>query len=187
LQSTGITGQPKAAVYVNTANPGLAASVWPQSNVLADGTTVSNPYGECTGAEGAACAYVYGWTRAKEDATIRNVPTPESQKWWLDVETTNSWSDTDFVANAASLEGMTAYFKSIGAQVGVYSTGYQWNTIVGNLDPTSNLNGLDSWLAGALTQRGAEANCADPALTPTSKVTMTQFVSKGLDYNVSCI
>lgn len=187
-QSTGITSQPKVALYVNTANPGLTASVWPADNSY-NGIAITNPYGTCIGAEGPECAYVYGWTRAYQDFNERNVPNPASYKWWLDVETTNSWSTTDFVANAASLEGMVDYFKSAGvANVGVYSTNYQWNTIVGtNLSSTSSLNGLDSWMAGARTQRGAEQNCTNPPFTPTGKVVLSQFVSKGLDYNHSCI
>ena len=131
-------------------------------------------------------AYIYGWTRAHEDATTRNVPNPSSYQWWLDVETGNSWSSTDLQANAASLEGMTDYFKLIGATVGLHSTAYQWQTIVGNVTESSSLYTLDSWLAGALTKRGAEANCKDAPLTPGGTVTLTQYVSRGLDYDVSC-
>lgn len=180
-----VTAQPKVALYVNTANPGHAASVWPSSNVYS-GSTVNNPFGTCTGVEDAACAYMYGWARAHEDVTIRNVPSPDTYKWWLDVETANSWSSTDLQANAASLQGMADYFMSIHAQVGVYSTNYQWSQIIGTLDPASTLHGLDSWMAGALSLRGATQNCSNPGFTPTSKVTMAQYVSKGLDYNYSC-
>lgn len=184
--SSGATNQPKAMLYVNTANPGHNATIWPANNTVY-GQQVLNPYGDCDSSEGAACAYIYGWTRAFEDATMRNVTNPESYTWWLDVETANSWSDTDLAANAASLEGMTAYFDSINAKVGLYSTSYQWGVIVGNLRPGSNLEGLDSWLAGARTQRGAQANCSNPPLTAGGRVTLTQFVSKNLDYDVSCI
>ena len=180
-----VTSQPKVALYVNTANPGHAATVWPSSNVY-EGAFVNNPYGTCTGEEDAACAYMYGWARAHEDATIRNVPSPASQKWWLDVETTNSWSTTDLRANAASLQGMKDYFTNLGASVGVYSTNYQWNQIVGTLAADSTLHGVESWMAGALSLRGATQNCSNPGFTPTSKVTMAQYVSKGLDYNYSC-
>ena len=81
---------------------------------------------------------------------------------------------------------MTDYFKLIGATVGLYSTAYQWQTIVGNVTESSSLYTLDSWLAGALTKRGAEANCKDAPLTPGGTVTLTQYVSRGLDYDVSC-
>lgn len=187
--SSGNTAQPKVALYVNTANPSkAAASIWPTDNTVY-GTEVDNPYGTCADSDGAACSYIYGYTRAYEDAQQRNVPNPSTYKWWLDVETGNSWSDTDLKANVASLEGMADYFKSIGvAGLGIYSTSYQWNTIVGsNVGITSPLYTAESWLAGARTERAAKANCQEAPITAGGIVTVTQFVSKGLDYDVSCM
>lgn len=187
--SSGITAQPKTALYVNTANPTkAAASVWPTDDKVY-GTEIYNPYGTCANSDGAACSYIYGYTRAYEDAQLRHVPNPSSYKWWLDVETGNSWSDTDLKANVASLEGMTDYFKSINvAGLGIYSTSYQWNIIVGTeVGINSPLNGVESWLAGARTERAAKANCQQAPLTAGGTVTVTQFVSKGLDYDVSCL
>lgn len=76
----------------------------------------------------------------------------------------------------------------------IYSTGYQWSLIVGATgaiqsgtwipDP-SNLNGLPSWLAGATTLEGAQANCVQPPLTGW-KVTVTQYLLNGLDHNYAC-
>lgn len=187
-QSTGLTGQPKAALYVNTANPGLAASWWPQSNTTKQGTPLLvNPYGTCTHRDDAACAYVYGYSMAQSDASIRNVASPGRYLWWLDVETVNSWSTFDLGANAASLEGMTAYLTGIGARVGIYSTSYQWRVIVGRPSSTSNLNGLQSWLAGASSESNARSRCASAPLTPGGRVSLVQYVSRGLDYNVSCL
>lgn len=185
--SNGSTSQPNAALYVNTANPTkAAASKWPKDNNV-NGTEISSPYGTCADTDGVACSYIYGYTRAFEDATMRNVPSPSTFKWWLDVETGNSWSTTDLAANAASLEGMVDYFKSIKVTgLGIYSTSYQWNTIVGKLSDSSSLNGLESWLAGSRTERSAKTACADAPLTLNGTVTVTQFVSKGLDYDVSC-
>ncbi|MCU1532138.1 MAG: hypothetical protein JWO49_1709, partial [Arthrobacter sp.] len=146
--SAGGTGQPAVALYVNTGNPGTAGSWWPTSNSYA-GKTVPNPYGQCTkGSVGTACSYMYGYAKAYDDATIRGISSPASYTWWLDVETENSWS-TDKAANRADLEGMAAYFASIGARTGIYSTGYQWAQIVGTVPPSSNLYTQRSWLAGA--------------------------------------
>lgn len=186
-KSVGGTKQPLVALYVNTANPGKLSPSWPANNDYA-GMTVTNPYGVCAGAEDAACAYMYGWQKAYDDANTRNVPDPAAYRWWLDVETGNSWSTSDLGSNAADLEGMTDYFTSIGATVGVYSTSSQWNSIVGTkLGTSSHLNGLDSWLAGARTVSGAKSNCSNAALTPTSKVTLTQYVSQNLDQDYSCL
>ncbi|HEX2247545.1 MAG TPA: hypothetical protein VHH13_08345 [Arthrobacter sp.] len=182
---TDATGQPDVALYVNTANAGHTGSWWPDSNEYS-GVVVDNPYGDCSGAEDAACAYMYGWAKAYDDANIRGISNPEDYLWWLDVETENSWS-TDKVANAADLEGMTDYFESIGADVGIYSTNYQWGQIVGQVSADSSLAGLPSWLAGARTANGAKNNCSSPPLTPGGYVSVTQFVSRGFDYDYSCV
>lgn len=185
-KSIGGTGQDKVALYVNTANPGLAGSWWPTSNDYG-GTSVSNPYGTCDGADTAACAYMYGYAKAYDDANIRGVSSPSSYLWWLDVETGNSW-ETNKTANTADLEGMTAYFQSISARAGIYSTSAQWNQIAGVPSTISNLRNLKSWIPGARSQSAAQTNCSTATpLTPGSTVTLTQFVSKNFDYDYSCI
>jgi hypothetical protein len=184
-QSIGGTNQPKVALYVNTANPGLTGSWWPTSNDYG-GATVYNPYGTCNHGDDAACAYIYGYAKAYDDANIRGISNPAGYVWWLDVETINSW-ETNKTANAADLEGMSAYFQSIGASVGLYSTSYQWGKIAGSVSSSSNLNNLKSWIPGANSQAGAKSNCSLPPLTSGSTVTLTQFVSKNLDYDYSCI
>ncbi len=186
-RSTGATIQPKVALYVNTANPGLQASWWPASNTTRQGTSIYNPYGSCRNAEGAACAFVYGYSMAQDDATLRNVPDPLAYRWWLDVETMNSWSRFDFTANRASLEGMVAYFAGIGADVGLYSTSYQWSLIVGVVPTGSPLNGLPSWLAGARNEADARVRCSSDPLTSGGTVSLVQYVKGDLDYNVSCL
>jgi hypothetical protein len=185
LASSGSTGQPKTALYVNTANPGLSGSWWPTSNDYG-GTTVTSPYGTCDHSDSAACAYIYGYAKAYDDANIRGVSSPSGYLWWLDVETINSW-ESNKVANLADLEGMSAYFQSIGAGVGIYSTSYQWNQLVGTVSPGSNLYNLKSWLAGARNESSAKSNCSLPPLTAGGQVTLTQFISKNLDYDYSCI
>lgn len=185
-RSKGGTGQPLAALYANTANPGLAGSWWPTSNTYS-GITITNPYGDCTGANDKACAFIYGYAKAYDDGNIRGVSNPSSYLWWLDVETINSWQ-ADKAANAADLEGMTAYFQSIGARVGLYSTNYQWGQIVGTVSAGSNLNYLRSWIAGASSESSAKNMCATAKpLTAGSSVTVVQFIQKSVDYDFSCI
>ncbi|WP_426227789.1 hypothetical protein [Pseudarthrobacter sp. DSP2-3-2b1] len=184
--SVNPTSQPSVALYVNTANPGLAGSWWPTSNEYPAGQAVANPYGTCkTKDVGAACAYMYGYAKAYDNAHTRGIESPEEYLWWLDVETDNSWS-TDRNANRAVLEGMTAFYQGIGAGVGIYSSSYQWRLIVGIVEESSNLYGLPSWLAGARTASGAEAKCSDAPLTAGGDVALTQFVSHGFDYDYSC-
>jgi hypothetical protein len=186
-KSVGGTGQPFTALYVNTANPGLTGSWWPTSNTYPTNAAspVSNPYGICTGADDAACAYMYGYAKAYDDVNSRGVANPSTYLWWLDVETTNSW-ETNTTANAADLEGMTAYMQSIGAHVGIYSTRYQWGVIAGPVSSASNLAKLPNWIPGARTLTGARANCSAAPLM-AGKVTVSQYLSHNLDYDYSCI
>lgn len=184
--SKGGTAQPLVALYVNTANPGTAGSWWPTSNTYG-GTTVSNPYGQCkSGSVDAACSYMYGYAKAYDDANIRGVSNPGAYTWWLDVETGNSWS-ADQTANRADLEGMVAYFASIGAVTGIYSTASQWNQIAGTVPASSSLYILRNWLAGASSLASAKRKCSDAPLTGGGKVTLTQYVSGSFDYDFSCI
>jgi hypothetical protein len=198
-QSIGTPNQAPIQLYVNTGNPGgLNTPTWPQSNVYA-GATAPNPYGTCNGSDSLACAWQYGWNRAVDDVIDRFTPAaqaagistePSVYPWWLDVETANTWkygSDFAFQSNRAVLEGMTAYFQSRGVTVGVYSTNYQWNLIVGPVPAGSNLLGLRNWRAGASDLAQAQSYCALNPLTPGASVIMTQYVFNNLDHNYSCI
>lgn len=183
--TAGATAGNPFPVYVNTANPGAGGTWWwPTSNVYR-GKNVTNPYGICDGTSTEACAYTYGYAMAFDDANLRGVPDPAHHLWWLDAETGNSWSP-DTRANTADLEGMTAYLQSIGAEVGIYSTAYQFNRITGALDPGSNLNRLRNWIPGAVSTASAQANCASEPITPGGTITLTQFTAAALDYNVRC-
>jgi hypothetical protein len=185
--SAGHPGQPTVSLYVNTANPGAAGSWWPENDEYPPGKEVHNPYGPCrAGDYGKACAYMYGFAKAYDDAYFRGISNPSSYFWWLDVETENSWSRTDKDANRTVLEGMTDFFHSIGAEVGIYSTGQQWDRIVGRVSSSSNLYSLPSWLAGSLNASGAASSCSQEPLTGGGRVVLAQFVSKGFDYNYAC-
>lgn len=182
--ATAADGSP-VPVYVNTANPGPNGSWWwPASNAY-DGNALTNPYGVCDGTSSPACAYVYGYAMAFEDANLRGVPDPAHRVWWLDAETGNSWS-ADPTANKADMEGMTAYLASIGAAVGIYSTAQQFDEIAAVIDPGSNLNELKNWIPGADSTVSAQENCSGNPLTPGGIVTLAQFTVDSLDYDVAC-
>lgn len=80
--------------------------------------------------------------------------------WWLDVETANSWSTADLSLNAEALQGGVDRLKELtaGIPVGVYSSGQQWSTIVGNYA----VGGLAAdWVAsGSSNQRRATSFCS---------------------------
>jgi hypothetical protein len=192
--ATGVVpGQPALQLYVNTANPGQVMQLvrtWPLSG--------DTPYGTCEGDNSTACSWRYGWLRAYVDVEAYFVPAaehagvdpdPAAHRWWLDVETMNTWqagSPAARARNRATLEGMTAYLTGRGAEVGLYSTVSQWGRIAGEVPEDSPLHRLDSWLAGSLTRAGAEATCDRAPLVAGGRVVMTQYVSDGLDHNHSC-
>lgn len=179
-QSLGGTGQDLASLYVNTANPGnLGVADWPTSGT-------STKYGTCDGTDTAACAYQYGFNMATLDATTRiGNHQASAYMWWLDVETGNSW-ESNTANNRADLEGMTDYFTSLGARVGLYSTSSQWQQIAESVPNTSSLYGLSSWLPGASSLSAAKVNCSQAGLTG-GIVSVTQYVSHHIDYDYSCI
>jgi hypothetical protein len=184
--SSGATSQPKVSFYVNTANPGNLVADWPQSNTdPVTGTTVTDPYGNCTGGDDQACAWQYGWNLADLDAQTRGVPSPSSHRWWLDVETVNSW-EASTSNNRADLEGMVAYFQSIGSDAGIYSTARQWGQIAGTVPSASPLDPLRDWIPGARTLAQAKTNCGSAPLTGAGAITVTQWTTSPADSDFSC-
>jgi hypothetical protein len=183
--SSGATSQPPVSLYVNTANPGNLVADWPKNNTDPSGNTVTDPYGSCTGGDDQACAWQYGWNMADLDAQFRGVSNPGSYRWWLDVETINSWEPST-QHNRADLEGMVAYFKHLGSDVGIYSTASQWGQIAGTVPSGTPLDSLKDWIPGARTLSQAKANCGSAPLTGGGQVTVTQWTTSPADSDYSC-
>lgn len=198
--STGASKLPRAALYVNTADPGTGVADWPQDNVdpagasEAVGTPNADPYGSCDGSDSQACAWQYGWDRAVQDlawlATAAGqdgvASAASAYRWWLDVETGNSWEtgSAGLLNNVADLQGMVAAFTAAGGSAGVYSTSYQWGVITGG-SKAGNLDGLPDWIPGARTQSGAMSNCSLTGFT-NGAVMITQWFGKPYDGDVAC-
>ena len=203
--SSGKSSQPKASLYLNTADPGSGVSDWPTSSAGAD------PYGTCAasgsplvGADSPACAWQYGYNKAAQDAswlasaasgidgqeaTLSVPSSPSAYPWWLDVETANSWQSgsSGLAMNVADLQGMVAALTADGAQVGIYSTSYQWGQVTGGLTPTAgpSLGGLPDWIPGARNLSGAISNCQLTSFTG-GVVQLTQWFSKPYDSDYAC-
>ncbi|MGY1855422.1 hypothetical protein [Modestobacter sp. SYSU DS0290] len=200
-----VPGQPPVQFYVNTANPGQVrdqVTTWPELG--------SNRYGVCDGGNSAACSYEYGVARAAGDvrivlaaarelaaeddapaevAAVQDVTDLAGYRWWLDVETMNTWQTGGADVrrnNRATLEGMTDHFTALGGEVGLYSTGYQWRQIVGQVPEESSLTGLDSWLAGADDRSDAARTCRSSPLVDGGEVTLVQYVVGRLDHDRAC-
>jgi hypothetical protein len=186
--SSGASKQPKASLYVNTADPGNhGITDWPVNNTdPLYGYQVWDPYGTCRGGNGQACAWLYGRNMAELDAKTRGVQNPGSYRWWLDVETLNSWEDNNPGNNRADLEGMAAYFLRIGARVGLYSTPKQFQPLTGTVKPGSPLYRLPDWIPGAKTLAQAKKNCRLAPLTSGGTVTVTQWKTKPANSDFSC-
>jgi hypothetical protein len=210
------TGFPKAALYVNTADPGSVLPVvadWPTSNVDPNGWSESagsanpDPYGPCTGSNNPACAWQYGWNRAIADmlwliatptsAGVSNLPA--AYWWWLDVETGNTWESgsSGLANNVADLRGMVAAFKNTvetgsGFQlggvttVGIYSTSYQWSQIT-----SSSAEGYSDLVGLPDWIPGARTLSGAQANCSlsgftTAKPTVTQWFAKPYDGDFVC-
>ena len=200
--STGeLTIQPATQLYVNTANPYGVSGItdWPKNNIDTHNydTTSFDPYGSCDSNNVTACAWQFGWNIIDQDVLDRFAvnttggmdSNPSHYTWWLDVETGNTWETgpAGQQHNIAVLEGMAKYLNIYGAKAGIYSTSYQWGKIAGTTNTGTLLDGVDSWLPGARSQKAAKSNCSLPSLTTGGKVTTTQFVSQNLDYDYSCL
>jgi hypothetical protein len=173
--SSGTAKLPRTSLYVNTANPGNKVADWPANNTdPVTGNHVTDPYGTCSGRDNQACAWQYGWNMADADARASGVSSPGSYRWWLDVETINSW-ESSAQNNRADLEGMVALFRHVGGSAGIYSTIKQWGPITGTVGSRSALYRLPDWIPGAKTLAKAKKNCGLAPLTGGGKVTVTQW------------
>jgi hypothetical protein len=186
----------QSELYINTANPGAGSQFWPKNNTNVQGQIPKNPYGPCNGQETTACAWQYGWNRSATDIESRFKPAaraagvpsdPSKYFWWLDVETPNSWQKTDGAGrsrNTAVLQGMTSALQHRKANVGVYSTGYQWGKIVGDTE-LGNLQGLPEWIPGAGNKPDALTHCDSKPFTEGARIVLVQF-TQDVDYDLNC-
>jgi hypothetical protein len=91
--------------------------------------------------------YWYGWDGARDAVAYAHAHGINPAIWWLDVETTNWWqtdASNNYLtgANARVIQGNIDYLHSQTLVVGVYSTPYQWNRLVGAYSP-----GVPVWAA----------------------------------------
>ena len=206
--SSGLTTQPKASLYVNTADPGnvyngTPIADWPESGgnatygscTTTQVTTTSGTY--TVGQNSPACAWQYGYNKGAQDAAwlsdaasaISGQSPPVSvpgaasgYPWWFDVETANSWQTgaSGQAMNVADLQGMVAGLQAAGAAtIGVYSTSSQWGSITGGWQA-----GFPVWIPGARTLSGAESNCKLSSFTG-GKITLTQWSGR-IDSDYAC-
>ncbi len=165
-----------AGFYINTSNPGTAST-------LVNWYSQKAPDPACAPGNDTACAYNFGFNAAAVAFSYAQAQTGAAAfaPWWLDVETTNSWSPTDLGANLGSIRGTIDFLqRAPGVTVGIYSTRYQWTKITGGAQIP-----LPNWIAGARDLDDAKARCT-PAFSATGgPIVLNQFVA-GYDHNYAC-
>ena len=102
---------------------------------------------------------------------------------WIDVEPVPvfEWS-SDTEANAAVVAGMARGYRDAGFAIGVYSTPYLWDVVVGDLSL-----GVPEWrAAGQTSAQAALATCAADRTIQGGDAVMGQWVQDERDMNLTC-
>lgn len=121
------------SLYINT---GLNAS--------SDSPYYAAALEECSG-DRMCAAYNYGKNAAVDAVAYAGSKGVSSNRWWLDVETENTW-DADVMLNRQSLQGAYDALRAHGASlIGAYSTTYQWNEITGGWKNSWPNWGASTW------------------------------------------
>lgn len=159
------------SLYINT---GLNASA--SSSYYSAALTTCNGDANCA-------AYTYGYNAAKDAINYAQSQGVSSNKWWLDVETGNTWN-SDPLQNRQSIQGAyDALIANRATTVGVYSTTAQWQTITDGWQNNWPSWGATTWT----TAKQAQTYCTGHQFTGGPSLLM-QFQSKRskLDQDVGC-
>jgi hypothetical protein len=129
-----------ASVYINTAYSGAyKKNVTTACSSLVSGTGLIGSYAQ---------AWEIGCSEA--ETSFDAAGTTTAVMWWLDVETGNSWSSSNFTLNDDTIRGAADRLHGLtGTPVGVYSTSSSWYTITRNANLYSSKTIDGEWDAGA--------------------------------------
>ncbi len=103
---------------------------------------------------------------------------------WIDVEPVPffEWS-ANHAANAAVVEGAARAYTDAGYAIGIYSTPYLWETVVGDYE----LGGVPEWRAAGQTSREeALSRCGDDWSIQGGQAVLGQWVADRRDHNITC-
>jgi hypothetical protein len=179
----------RAWLYMNTGNPRPSQTErWPVGQTWPRVCRAAFP-------NSPGCSFNYGWNFARDAyrtavqayislgwAEPGAKKTPVENRWWLDVETANSWRENTS-RNVSALRGAVAYLERVGVRsIGFYSAPHMWTNITGG---TRTFAGYPNWVAGASTLNGAKHRCAGSGFTGGG-VWLTQFFKSGFDANYAC-
>lgn len=126
-------------------------------------------------------AYNYGYNAGLYAAQYAASQGLKNQRWWLDVETANTWS-TNTMQNRESLMGEYDALQKSGTVMGVYSTTAQWDSLTG-----SWRNGWSNWGATTVeTASSAATYCTGHAFTGGKTLLIQYTPQDALDHDVAC-
>jgi hypothetical protein len=168
-----------AGVYVNTGyDPTYTAIDGRHTTQVCANSSVG-----VTGTQSQQAAWAVGCSEAQRDtayATAQSATAPTA--WWLDVETTNSWSSSDLTLNTYAVQGLIATLRqATSVPIGIYSTASQWNAITGGYQAPVDAN----WVAtGQRTAKRAKQSCSSAGFTG-AKVWLVQYVAN-YDHDLAC-
>jgi hypothetical protein len=138
-------------------------------------------------------SYDYGWQAAKSAFEQAQAAGASAGTWWLDVETSNSWTSST-AANAQVIQGAVDYLgagttavSGQGLAVGVYSTNAMYARIAGSYHPANGQATVPTWYATVATSSaGAASYCTSKYAFTGGPVWLVQYASGGLDADYAC-
>lgn len=194
--------KPGAGLYINTGYDPSYTNTTDGRHSTQDCVTKSASVG---GTSGQQIAWAVGCSEAERSVEYAScgdniIPTTcgttvSPAVWWLDVETGNSWCGqsgtncTDLSLNRYAIQGIldTLHTQALNpgsAPVGIYSTGSQWNAIVGGNRVTSvDANWLATGLRSAKRARGA---CTANGFAGSAPIWLVQYLPGSYDADYAC-
>jgi hypothetical protein len=163
--------------YVNLADPGHKSAHWDKGGPR---SCHSAPKYD------AGCAYDYGYEAAQTAwGYARAIGASGQGRWWLDVETDNTWGYTrnGIAANVAVIRGALDALRAhphVGA--GVYTETVWWEIITGD---SRAFSGTAVWGGGAGSKRHARENCRAHSITGGPAL-LAQWITGGVDHDITC-
>jgi hypothetical protein len=158
------------ALYLNTGYPGPSY-----------GEKFSNSPLKCSVTDELCLAYNYGYNAALYSITYADLQSVHTFIWWLDVETSNSWTSNS-LQNRAALIGMIDALNKYTflPTIGFYSYPEQWDSITGYW-----VNNYPDWIAtGTGSLKIAISSCKKVNFTGGSNW-LAQYTID-LDHNYIC-
>jgi hypothetical protein len=173
--AAGMTYSPQ--YYVNLANPGHKSSHWGKGGPRACHRKPKYDPG---------CAYDYGYEAAAAAwSYVRAIGSNGHGRWWLDVETDNTWgiSRAGIAANQDVIRGAVHYLHARRhVPTGIYTETVWWDLITGG---STRFADVPVWGGGAGSKRNARHNCRPHSITGGPAL-LAQWIRGGVDRDIVC-